>query len=307
MISIGIIGAGIVGERIIKQIQQEKNVEIKAVFDEQQERLQFLQETYGVPIAGSLEEVLHGDIDWVYIGTPPAYHSAIANQAASAGIHILSEKPLAHNAEDGEQMVASAAENRINTAMHFPLMYKPAVRELAKRVRSGSIGKVVRIELQTYFPDWPRAWQQNPWIASRSQGGFVREVFPHYLQLIYRIFGEINIQSHHITYPEQPDLCETGVIATATTQDSVPLLLSGLSGIGQKELLQFKVYGEDGVLTLENWSELYESKKYEDRQHITEFDEVPSLFQEMQEESTFLVSFDEGLIVQRYIDQLLTE
>lgn len=307
MISIGIIGAGIVGERIIKQIQEEKNVEIKAVFDEQQERLQFLQKTYGVPIVGSLEEVLHGDIDWVYIGTPPAYHSAIANQAASAGIHILSEKPLAHNVEDGEQMVASATENRINTAMHFPLMYKPAVREMAKRVRSGRIGKVVRIELQTYFPDWPRPWQQNPWIASRSQGGFVREVFPHYLQLIYRIFGEINIHSHHITYPEQPDLCETGIIATATTQDSVPLLLSGLSGIGQKELLQFKVYGEDGVLTLENWSELYESKKHEDREHITGFDAVPSLFQEMQEESTFLVSFEEGLIVQRYIDQLLTE
>ncbi|RNF38500.1 Gfo/Idh/MocA family protein [Planococcus salinus] len=307
MISIGIIGAGIVGERIIKQIQQEPNVEIKAVFDEQQERLQYLQQTYGVPIADSLEAVLHGEIDWVYIGTPPAHHSTIANQAASAGIHILSEKPLAHNVEDGEQMVASATENRINTAMHFPLMYKPAVREMAKRVRNGSIGKVVRVELQTYFPDWPRAWQQNPWIASRSQGGFVREVFPHYLQLIHRVFGELTIQSHQITYPENPDLCETGIIAAAQTQDAIPVLLSGLSGIGQKELLQFKVYGEQGVLTLENWSELYESQKHEDRRHITDFEAVPSLFEEMQEQSTFLVSFEEGLIVQRYIDDLLAE
>lgn len=307
MIAIGIIGAGIVGERIIKQIQQEPNVEIKAVFDEQQERLQFLQKTYGVPVVKSLDEVLHAEIDWVYIGTPPAHHATIANQAASAGIHILSEKPLAHNVKDGEQMVASATENHINTAMHFPLMYKPAVREMAKRVRSGSIGKVVRIELQTYFPDWPRAWQQNPWIASRSQGGFVREVFPHYLQLIYRIFGEINIQSHQITYPKDPDLCETGIIASATTQDATPVLLTGLSGMGQKELLQFKVYGEEGVLTLENWSDLYESRKYEDRQHITDFEDIPTLFAEMQEESTFLVSFEEGLIVQRYIDQLLAE
>jgi len=308
MISIGIIGAGIVGERIIKQIQQENGVEILAVYDEQQERLKALQETYGVPIAETLEEVLHSTIDWLYIGTPPSSHAEIARLAASAGIHVLSEKPLAHNAEDGESMVKAAMDSRVQTAMHFPLMYSPAVREMAKRIRNGSIGKIVRVELQTFFPDWPRAWQQNPWIASRSQGGFVREVFPHYLQLIHRLFGELSIQSHHITYPEQEDKCETGVIAMAVAlQQNIPVLLTGLSGIGQKELLEFKVYGEEGVLTLENWSTLYVSKKHEERKQITELKPVPSLFEEMKKHSALLVPFEEGLVIQRYIDFLLTE
>ncbi|WKA49928.1 Gfo/Idh/MocA family oxidoreductase [Planococcus liqunii] len=307
MISIGIIGAGIVGERIIKQIQQEGRVQIKGVYDEQQERLQFLHDTYGVPICESFESILHSNIDWLYIGTPPASHAEIAKRAAGAGIHVLSEKPLAHNAEDGEEMVEAAKKNRIRTAMHFPLMYKPAVHDMVKRIRNGNIGKVVRIELQTFFPDWPRAWQQNPWIASRSQGGFVREVFPHYLQLFNRVFGELTILSHYITYPEQADLCETGIVAHGVTAGSIPFLITGLSGIGQKELLQFKVYGEEGVLTLENWSDLYEERKYEDRKQITDFLEVPSLFQSMREQSTFLVPFEEGLVVQRYIDQLLAE
>lgn len=307
MISIGIIGAGIVGERIIKQIQQESHVEIKTVYDQQTERLIEISETYGIPMAKSVEEVLHSDINWVYIATPPAFHAEIAELAASAGINILCEKPLAHNVEGGELMAASVQGNRIRTAMHFPLMYNPAVREMAKRIKGGDIGKVVRVELQTFFPDWPRLWQQNPWIGSRSQGGFVREVFPHYFQLMNRLFGELSFTSHHITYPEQADKCETGLIAHGVTVQQVPFLLTGLSGIGQKELLQFKVFGEQGVLTLENWSTLYESKKGEDRQLIAEFEPVPSLFEEMNNQSTFLVNFDEGLVIQRYIDHLLTE
>ncbi len=307
MISIGIIGAGIVGERIIKQLQQENHVEIKTVYDEQTKRLTEISQTYNIPMASSLEEVFHSDINWVYIATPPAFHAKIANLAASAGINILCEKPLAHNVADGEMMVESVQNNRVQTAMHFPLMYAPAVRELAKRVKSGAIGKVVRIELQTFFPDWPRLWQQNPWIGSRSQGGFVREVFPHYLQLMNRLFSELNFTSHHITYPQQADKCETGIIAHGLTKEQIPFLLTGLSDVGQKELLQFKVYGEQGVLTLENWTNLYQSTTGEDRQLISEFEEVPSLFEEMNEYSTVLVNFEEGLIIQRYIDHLLIE
>ncbi|MGK7378590.1 Gfo/Idh/MocA family protein [Planococcus sp. 1R117A] len=305
MISIGIIGAGIVGERIIKEIQQDGKIDIKGVYDVQQERLQYLNKTYGVPIAESFETILHSNIDWLYIGTPPASHSEIAKRAAGAGIHVLSEKPLAHNVADGEEMVAAVEKSRVRTAMHFPLMYSPAVHDMVKRIRTGNIGKITRIELHTFFPDWPRAWQQNPWIASRSQGGFVREVFPHYLQLLNRVFGELKIASHHISYPEQEDKCETGIVAHGLTAGNIPFLISGLSGIGQKELLQFKVYGEEGVLTLENWSNLYEERKYEERKQITGFVEVPTLFDAMRSQSTFLVTFEEGLVVQRHIDHLL--
>ncbi|WP_422123701.1 Gfo/Idh/MocA family protein [Planococcus sp. X10-3] len=307
MISIGIIGAGIVGERIIKQIQQEDGVEIVAVFDGNESRLQELQKNYGVPIAASLDEILYSKADWIYIGTPPASHAEMAKLAADAGINVLSEKPLAHDTEAGEEMVKAVTENRVRSAMHFPLMYSAAVHEMAKRAKNGSIGTIKRVELQTVFPVWPRPWQQTPWIGSRLEGGFIREIFPHYLQLIERIFGKISFTSHQVTYPDQPDLCETGVIAHGTASDTIPLLVSGISGVGQKELLQFKIYGSDGVLTLENWSQLYVSEGQGDRVAITDFAEVPSLFEEMKAKSTALVPFEEGLSVQRHIDHLVQE
>lgn len=307
MISIGIIGAGIVGERIIKQIQEEEGVEIVAVFDENSRRLQDLQNVYGVPAAESLDEILYSKADWVYIGTPPASHEEIAGLAADAGINILSEKPLAHNAEAGERMVQAVTENRVRSAMHFPLMYSAAVHEMAKLAKTGSIGDIVRVELQTVFPVWPRPWQQTPWIGSRLEGGFIREVFPHYLQLIERIFGGISIAAHQVTYPEQSDLCETGLLAHGMVNETIPLLLTGLSGVGQKELLQFKIYGSKGVLTLENWSQLFIAKEQRERVQLTDFSEVPSLFEEMKAMSTALVPFEEGLSIQRHIDQLIKE
>lgn len=304
MISIGIIGAGIVGERIIKQIQQEDGVEIVAVFDENWSRLQDLQNNYGVPVVSTLDEILYSKADWIYIGTPPASHAEIARLAADAGINVLSEKPLAHNAEAGEEMVKAVTENRVRSAMHFPLMYSAAVHEMAKRAKNGSIGNIARIELQTVFPVWPRPWQQTPWIGSRLEGGFIREVFPHYLQLIERVFGKIELSAHQVTYPDQPDSCETGVLAHGMANGTIPLLLSGISGVGQKELLQFKIYGSDGVLTLENWSQLFISEGQGERVQVTDFTEVPSLFEEMKEMSTAVVPFEEGLNVQRHIDQL---
>lgn len=307
MISIGIVGAGIVGERIIKQVQQEAGVEIVAVFDNNQSRLEDLRNNYGVPIAATLDEILYSKADWIYIGTPPSSHAEIARLAADAGINVLSEKPLAHNTEAGEQMVRAVMENRVRSAMHFPLMYSPAVHEMAKRAKNGSIGKIARIELQTVFPVWPRPWQQTPWIGSKLEGGFIREVFPHYLQLIERIFGKISIAAHQVSYPDQLDLCETGVMALGKANGTIPLLLAGISGVGQKELLQFKIYGSDGVLTLENWSQLFITDNQGEKVQVTEFADVPSLFEEMKAMSTALVPFEEGLSIQRIIDQLIRE
>ncbi|WP_203332445.1 Gfo/Idh/MocA family protein [Planococcus beigongshangi] len=307
MISIAIIGAGIVGERIIRQIQQGKGVNIAAVYDEDPARLQHLKESYNVPVSASLDEVLYSDADWVYIGTPPASHASIARKAADAGLNILSEKPLAHDVQAGEEMVASIHKNKVSSAMHFPLMYSAPVHEMAKRVKNGSIGDIRRIELQTVFPVWPRPWQQTTWIGSRLEGGFVREVFPHYLQLIERIFGTIEITAHDVTYPDDPELCETDLTALGKVDGRVPLLLNGFSGVGQKELLQFKVYGSKGVLTLENWSRLFLTEADSDRIELLDFENVPGLFEELKTMSTALVPFEEGLAVQRLIDQLVSE
>lgn len=304
-----LIGTGIVGERIINQILAHPNCEIVSIYDENKARLKEVSAKYQLPVAETLEVLFQTKPNWVYIGTPPVSHAPLAEQIAKHGFNILSEKPLAHDGKDGIRMVKAAEAAGVRTAMHFPLMYSPAVHSLKEAISNKSLGEIVRIELHTYFPQWPRKWQQNPWIGSREQGGFIREIFPHYFQIMYHLFGNLSIHSHETTYPENEQLCETGVTALAKTDNGIPIVLNSLSGIGQKECLEFKVFGTKKVMTIRNWSELWVSEMDQEAVQIA-FDRQPENLLDAchrltNGEESLLVSFEEGLKVQTWIDQLL--
>ncbi|MFD1929069.1 Gfo/Idh/MocA family protein [Sporosarcina siberiensis] len=304
-----IVGTGIVGERIINQLQKNDCVEIIAVFDENKQRLSEIANKYGLTVASSYDEVLSLKPNWVYIGTPPVSHASLSKRAIAENLNVLCEKPLAHDAFDGETMAKAAEESGVITAMHFPLMYSPPVRHFMEMIEKGAIGDIVRVELNTYFPHWPRLWQQNPWIGSREQGGFTREVFPHYLQLMYRMFGRVTLTEHNTVYPNDSALAETSVLAIGKTEKQIPVLLNGLTGVGQLEELSYIVYGTEGVLKLHNWAELSMAQKDRPFEILTSFDSVKTLVEECivasQDETAFLVPFSEGLEIQRLIDQLL--
>lgn len=304
-----IIGTGVVGERIINQILKHASTKIVAVFDENKARLAEITTKYQLPMADSIEDLLTTKPDWVYIGTPPISHAPLAEQIAAQGLNILSEKPLAHDAEDGLKMVKAATEADIQTGMHFPLMYSPVVHQLKNYLDTAALGDIVRVELHTYFPHWPRKWQQNPWIGTRAQGGFIREVFPHYLQLLYRLFDDFTIRSHDTTYPEDKNLCETGVTALARSESGIPILLNGLSGIGQEERLEFKVFGTDKVAMIRNWSELWVSEADQESYQLfpenQAIDLISACCETLVGNESIIVPFEEGLLVQRWIDQLL--
>lgn len=305
-----VIGTGIVGERIINQLLANPNCKIVSAFDENAQRLQEMKSKYELPIANSIEELFETKPHWVYIGTPPNSHASLALQAAEKGCLVLSEKPLAHDVESGKLMVESAKQANVLTAMHFPLMYSPAIQTLMNEVEDNTLGEILRVELQTYFPHWPRKWQQNPWIGSRAQGGFIREVFPHYLQIMYRLFGEFTFSAHHTKYPEDQSLSETGTSAFGQTHSGIHILINGLSGVGQEELLEFKVFGTKKVMTIRNWSELWGSEKDEPEKKVEINKTTKSLWDACHDarsgKEASLVSFEEGLIVQRWIDELLT-
>jgi len=305
-----IIGTGIVGERIINQILSHSTCEIIGLYDENETRLLEMKKRYNLHAASSISELLQLKPDWVYIGTPPNRHAEISELAAKHGCHVLSEKPLAHNVMAGEKMVEVTKQAQIQTAMHFPLMYSDVVQTMMQAVNSHSLGEILRIELHTYFPHWPRKWQQNPWIESREQGGFIREVFPHYFQIMYRLFNHFTVSSHQTIYPIDKSLCETGTTAIGATTTGIPILINGISGIGQRELLTFTIYGSEKVMTLKNWSELWIAEKDEEAVRITPEIKTASLFDACHAaskgEDATLVSFEEGLIIQKWIDQLLT-
>lgn len=309
MTTIALIGTGVVGERIIKQALNNEHFNIIAIFDEQKTRLDELASKYEVPVANSVDDVLALRPDWVYIGTPPASHAQLTEKIAELGLHIISEKPLAHDISEGQKMVAAVEEANILSAMHFPLMYSDEVQQLKQAIKQNELGEIMRIELHTYFPVWPRPWQQNDWIGTRKEGGFIREIFPHYLQLTNHLFGSLEIIAHKTKYPENEALCETGVTALAQTETGIPLLLNGLSGIAQEERIDYKIFGTKKTLTLRNWSELIQTTAQQSEETLVcparDLSFLQACHLQLAGQDALVIPFEEGLKVQWWIEELL--
>jgi predicted dehydrogenase len=316
ILRVGVVGLGVMGTRLMNALHAHPGAEVRAVCDTNSERAQEVAQ--GIPGAAwstDYRELLSdAEIDLVYVAVPPKWHAAIALDVIAAGKHILCEKPLAHTREQAREMRDRAQAAGIVHAMNFPTYYKNVFTELQRRIADGSLGELRRIEVVTNFHQWPRPWQQVPWLAQREQGGFVREVVPHYLHLIRTLFGRIESVDSEVSYPAGDDLaCENGIVAKMALEDGTPVVLTGLGNIAEQEHISFKMYGTQGTLALVNWSVLMEGGVGEPLREVEliERDRLVGLVDEVVKatrgEAADLIGFEIGYDVQVVLDALLDD
>ena len=113
MVRFGITGTGRISDWVLKGAAQDPRIKIDAVCS----RTAGAAEAFiarnplaaGAKVYTSVEEmVADPQVDAVYIGTPNQTHCLYTITALKAGKHVLCEKPLALNAEEGRQMVQAA-------------------------------------------------------------------------------------------------------------------------------------------------------------------------------------------------------
>ena len=99
---------------------------------------------YGVERLHSYEEAdelfASGDIDAVYIALPNTMHAEWTIRAASAGLHVLCEKPLATSVRDCERMIEACARNGVRLMTAYRLHFERCNLEVASIVRRKRIG-----------------------------------------------------------------------------------------------------------------------------------------------------------------------
>lgn len=269
-VRVGVIGLGAIGERLIQGFNANKHTTVIAVVDKEKRRaVEMAEKLGGINWYDNHKDMLaNEELDLVYVAVPPKYHHAVTMDVIGKGVHILCEKPLANSVEEAKEMLEKAEQAGIIHAMNFPLNYSTSANSFDRLIKEGYIGKIRKLELSMNFPNWPRLWQQNDWVAGRVQGGFVLEVGVHFIQLTQRIFGSITYQHSTLELPEDETKCETGVIASLELEDGTPFLINGISQIAGAERLAYTAYGTDGTLSLIDWGKLEGGKLGEDIQPI---------------------------------------
>jgi predicted dehydrogenase len=98
----------------------------------------------------SMDDLLaSGGIDFVDVCAPPGSHAALIERALGAGLHVMSEKPLATRLDDAARLATAAArEGRVVHTVHNWLK-APICERVTALVDAGAVGAVRSVRWAT--------------------------------------------------------------------------------------------------------------------------------------------------------------
>ncbi|SEE20722.1 Predicted dehydrogenase [Rhizobiales bacterium GAS188] len=253
-VAIGIIGAGIMGERLLTAILQQapEALRVSGIWDPAPAAIGRIAASFPkVPALPDAASVIAAS-DCVYIASPPASHLDHARAALGAGKTVFGEKPLAVDVADARAFVAEAGDRG---AVNFPFASSLGVASLQDWMAKGEIGTVSHIGIEVAFANWPRSWQVDAagWLDRPAQGGFTREVVSHFLFLSARLIGPLHGLQASVEFPEAGK-SERRIDATLFAGD-IPVTLKGSVGTTAKDDHNiWMLEGDKGAIRLCDWS-----------------------------------------------------
>jgi predicted dehydrogenase len=173
--------------------------QLAAICDIDPAALERAKEKYpGVPTFASHLEMLDAKAcDAVLIATPHYDHPPIASDAFAAGLHVLSEKPLAVSVNAGRKLVEEY-ESKYRGRLKFGIMFQQrayrAHAKLKELIDAGEIGEIRRVTW--IVTDWfrPHAYYASGgWRATWAGegGGVLINQCPHNLDLMCWLTGMV--------------------------------------------------------------------------------------------------------------------
>lgn len=139
---VGVVGLGI-GRMHIEGWRQHPDVDVVAIADADEQRLDQVGDKFGIATRYiSAEKMLEAErLDVVSVCTPNKFHKDLTLKAFAAGCHVLCEKPMAMNAEEGRAMLAAAEKAGKRLMINFSYRFSAASRGLKAQVDSGLFGE----------------------------------------------------------------------------------------------------------------------------------------------------------------------
>jgi 1,5-anhydro-D-fructose reductase (1,5-anhydro-D-mannitol-forming) len=177
----GLIGASTIArEWMIDAIRAQPGNEVVAVMSSDSRRAAAYAAEHGIAAAyTSIKELLADPaIDAVYISTTNELHAPQAIAAASAGKHVLCEKPLAMTLADAHAIIEACRKAEVVLATNHHLRNAASHEAIRGLVKRGAIGTPLfaRVFHAVQLPAHLQGWRlQNP----QAGGGVALDITVH--------------------------------------------------------------------------------------------------------------------------------
>ncbi len=195
-IKLGILGTGRIS-RIILPMLPKETITLAGLFDVNTESAEALSKDLdGIPIFESSEALIHSpNIEAIYIATPPDSHAPLMRQAATAGKHVICEKPWVLHGNEAKTTVSALKEFtdiKIGCCS-ARFRFNPAANLAADYIQNGKLGKLryVRILSDTTPPlnlDKLPPWKR---VSGSAGGGLAADWCVYELEWLRGTLGEL--------------------------------------------------------------------------------------------------------------------
>jgi predicted dehydrogenase len=193
-VRVGLVGCGRIARVHGSYLRSVPQVELIGAADQDAEALRRFGQELGIPTYGSAAALVEqGRPDVVHVLTPPTSHAPLAMQLLQAGVNVLVEKPLAMNAEEADRVIAAARRAGRWVTVDHNRFFDPVVQEAARAVESGSLGKLVGVDVMQGAEAGEAEKMQSGdshWTV-RLPGGILHNLASHPLYLMRRFAGPV--------------------------------------------------------------------------------------------------------------------
>ena len=168
-LTVGVVGCGYWGPNLIRNFYENDRVELRYVCDLVPEKLaKFARRYPTVKTTVNYQDLLNDPgLDAVIIATPVHTHFRLAQQAISAGKHVLVEKPMCMTSQECQALVSLAEANSRVLMVDHTFAYHGAVSRIKEVIDGGELGEIlyfdsIRINLGLFQSDVNVVWDLAP-------------------------------------------------------------------------------------------------------------------------------------------------
>ena len=186
-----VVGYGSIGRRHIENLSSLKNIEI-IVFNKRKSD-KFLKQKK-CKIYTSIEECIKENPKFAIIANETRFHIKTALYLATAGIHLLIEKPLSYSLKGTNELLNIANKNKLIVLIGYNFRFHPCLELMREIILRGDLGRVisVRVENGSFLPDWHQYENyQTNYAARNDLGGGAVLTCIHEIDYLYWFFGNI--------------------------------------------------------------------------------------------------------------------
>jgi len=216
-IRFALVGCGRISVNHLNALNAHReHVELAAVCDNDPKALGAAVKATGVEGFSNLTELLaRSDADVVAIATPSGLHAEQAVEAAAAGRHVMTEKPMATRWEDGKRMVRACDEGGVRLFVVKQNRSNPTLRLLKRAVDGKRFGRIYMVSVNVFW-NRPQAYYDSArWRGTwEFDGGAIMNQASHYIDLLDWLVGPVeSVQAYTATLARDIQVEDTGVMS----------------------------------------------------------------------------------------------